>query len=312
MRWTYWALLAALLVVTGCRERSPSAPPTAQSEGEKPRVFTVNEPLACFARRIGGDLVEVSFPAPDDVDPAYWIPGPETLLKYQSADLILLNGADYAKWTLRSTLPWSRTVMTTRDVEDSHIEIADAVSHTHGPEGEHSHAGLVAETWLDPRIAIAQAQVVLEELQGLLPASSETLTANFGELERDLRGLDTEFESVFQSLPNSWLASHPVYAYLQKRYSLDMRSLHWEPDRHPSDEQWNDLEELLASKPALLMLWENPPRRETAERLAQLGVRVIVFRTAANRSEAGGYFDTMKVNLNHLRAVIDQGDTESG
>ena len=41
---------------------------------DKLRIYTVNYPLAYFAERIGGDLAQVTFPAPPDVDPAFWMP----------------------------------------------------------------------------------------------------------------------------------------------------------------------------------------------------------------------------------------------
>ncbi len=37
-------------------------------------VYVVNYPLKYFAERIGGEHVKVEFPAPTDVDPAYWNP----------------------------------------------------------------------------------------------------------------------------------------------------------------------------------------------------------------------------------------------
>ena len=45
----------------------------------------------------GGDRIEVSYPGPAGEDPAYWSPDAETIASYQKADLILLNGASYAK-----------------------------------------------------------------------------------------------------------------------------------------------------------------------------------------------------------------------
>ena len=47
-------------------------------------------------REIGvgsGDLIDVTYPGPADEDPAFWQPGAEEIAAYQSADLILLNGA---------------------------------------------------------------------------------------------------------------------------------------------------------------------------------------------------------------------------
>jgi ABC-type Zn uptake system ZnuABC Zn-binding protein ZnuA len=73
-------------------------------------VYTVNYPLQYFAERIGGDRVDVRLPAPADVDPAYWSPGAETVAAYQGADLILLNGAGYAQWVQRASLPRAQRV----------------------------------------------------------------------------------------------------------------------------------------------------------------------------------------------------------
>jgi zinc transport system substrate-binding protein len=58
-------------------------------------IYTTSYPLYHFASVIGGDALEVVFPAPPDVDPAYWKPGVDVLLAYQQADLILLNGAGF-------------------------------------------------------------------------------------------------------------------------------------------------------------------------------------------------------------------------
>ncbi len=51
-------------------------------------VYTVNYPLQFFAKAIGGDDLDVVFPAPPDVDPADWTPNVDTLLDYQAADLM--------------------------------------------------------------------------------------------------------------------------------------------------------------------------------------------------------------------------------
>ena len=69
------------------------------------KVFAVNYPLSYFAERIGGDFIEIYYPIPRDVDPAFWEPTTEEILKIQQMDVILLNGADYAKWTKKLVCP---------------------------------------------------------------------------------------------------------------------------------------------------------------------------------------------------------------
>jgi zinc transport system substrate-binding protein len=75
-------------------------------------VYVVNYPLQYFAERIAGEHATVVFPAPSEVDPAFWLPDPHTIAAYQRADLILLNGATYEKWLTKATLPYARRVDT--------------------------------------------------------------------------------------------------------------------------------------------------------------------------------------------------------
>ena len=132
----------------------------------------------------------MTLPVPENQDPAYWEPSGDQIAEFQSADLVLLNGADYAKWTLRATLPWSRTVVTCEGMEEELIEIPDAVVHSHGPEGEHSHAGLVSETWLDPDLAILTGPHGLRgALCKLAPDHTSAMEARFLDLQRDLKKL---------------------------------------------------------------------------------------------------------------------------
>ena len=77
-----------IILFTACLQLTPAQADQVLS------VYTVNYPLAYFAERIAGDQARVVFPAPSDVDPAFWQPDRETIRTYQQADLILLNGAD--------------------------------------------------------------------------------------------------------------------------------------------------------------------------------------------------------------------------
>ena len=292
-----------LLNIAGC---SKQVDPVEKSISpvKKVDVFVVNYPLSFFAQRIGGDLVEVRFPVPAEDDPAYWEPDEEDVVRIQSADVVLLNGADYAKWTLRTSLPWSRTVVTTRDVEDQYIEVPNAVTHSHGPEGEHSHAGLASETWVDPQLAMSQAQVVKEELQKLLPDSSEAIERNLDELKKELLKLDEEFGAAFARSTLPWTASYPAFRYLGRRYDLKLQTMNWEPSELPSDEQWDEFDKLIAGSESSLMLWPEMPIPKMLEHLEQRGIRVVVFRVAAHRSGSDDYLEIMRQNLSNLDAAV--------
>ena len=287
--------------------RSEPAPGTLEADTMEPAplaVFVVNYPLLYFAERIGGEQVEVTLPAPADVDPADWSPAPETVAAYQRADLILLNGAGYAGWVERSTLPPSKLVDTFAALRDRLIPLEESVAHSHGPEGEHSHKGTASITWLDPTLAVEQARSIADAFMQARPTQKEAFQAGFEALEADLHELDGELAAVAKSLAGRpLLFSHPVYQYFVRRYSLNGRSLHWEPDQVPDEAMWRAFEELLASHQARWMIWEGEPGEETVTRLEAAGLGSLVYEICANVPEDGDFLATMRRNLAALESA---------
>lgn len=299
-RLTCWSLALAVALVPACSERKVKPAPA-----RRPVVYTTNYPLAYFAQRIAGEAADVRFPAPPGVDPAYWEPDTSVIEAYQQADLVLLNGAGYEKWVERATLAASRLVNTSAAFEADYIPLKDAVTHSHGPEGQHTHAGFAFTTWLDPHLAQRQAEAIREALIRLMPERAAEFEENFRALAADLAGLDRELKRVTAGRP-PLLGSHPVYQYLERRYGLDLVSFHWEPDQMPAPGEWRRLERLLRRRPARLMLWEAEPLEEITKRLAAIGVRVVVFDVCARRPLQGDYLAVMRENLARLeRARAD-------
>ncbi len=272
---------------------------------DKLTIYTVNYPLAYFAERLAGDLAEVRFPAPPDVDPAFWKPGADVVAAYQRADLILLNGAGYAKWVDRASLPRSRLVDTSRAFADKYIQAPTAVTHSHGPGGAHAHAGTAFTTWLDLSQAAQQAETIAQALIRKRPAAKDRISRNLAALKSDLLALDARIaETAAPSRDRPLLASHPVYQYLARRYGLNLRSVLWEPETVPNKQQWAELEHLLGEHRATWMLWEAEPAPESVERLRALGVQSVVFNPCANRPTTGDFLSVMRNNAGSLKQVF--------
>ncbi len=193
---------------------------------------------------------------------------------------------------------------TSATYRDEHITIENAVTHAHGPEGGETHGGLAFTTWLDPALAIEQARAVKAAFVEAWPQYGEQFEAGFAALAGDLRTIDEEMTQIVSARPDRpMLASHPVYQYLARRYDLDLESLHWAPDRAPTKAELQELEGILSTHRAEVMIWESPPLAATVEALAQRGVRCVVFDPCGNAPWAGDYLETMRSNLSRLRAV---------
>lgn len=290
----------AVLMAMGCAKKErPEA--LIQADERSRSVYTVNYPLAYFAKRLVPEGVAVIFPAPPDVDPAYWKPTPAEIGKYQDAGLILLNGAGYARWARYATLPSSRTRVTTDGCREQLLPAGQAVTHQHGPGGEHAHEGVAFTTWLDMRLAACQAGHVRDSLVELDSSAKAGIDAKLAELERDL----SKVHSSLQNAAKAWgekpmLASHPVYQYLADAYGLRIESLHFEPDEAPSPEAIDGLDALLTRHRAKLMLWEAQPLAQTERLLADRGIVSVVFDPAAQPPPDGDFVSVMRANAERL------------
>lgn len=275
-------------------------------DAKKLAVYTVNYPLKYFAERIAGDHASVVFPAPADGDPAFWMPDTETIAQYQKADFILLNGAAYAKWVPKVTLPQFRLINTSAGFEKDYIEIESSLTHSHGPGGEHSHAGTAFTTWLDFSQAAEQARMIMEVLGRKRPEHKKIFQENFESFEKELLALDKEIEALVSKKQDQPLvASHPVYQYFARRYQLNLESVMWEPDEVPAEKLWAELEHGLEAHPAKWMIWEGEPLEKSVERLASMGVGSIVFDPCGNTPEDGDFMSVMRSNINNLKRAFE-------
>lgn len=275
------------------------------SADEKLSVYAVNYPLAYFAERIGGSSVNVVLPVPSGIDPAFWEPDASVIAEFQRADLILLNGAGYAKWLKHASLPRRKLVNTSAVFQRDYISVEQTVTHQHGPGGDHSHAGTAFTTWLDFNQARMQAKVILSALKKQRPQQADVFIQNYTSLEKDLVSLDQALAAIMEQDSNKpFIASHPVYQYLARRYNINLKSVMWEPEIMPAQNQWDALQQLLATHGAGWMIWEGQPDKQSVARLDELDINSLVFSPCANTPEEGDFISVMKNNIREIEKAF--------
>ena len=295
-------LLIAVLFPASCTTNTKS---TEQAQDAKPTIAVVNYPLYYFAKSIGGDLVSVYLPAIGG-EPSNWKPDAKQVIHFQNADLIIANGAGYAKWMEKVSLPSSKIVNTSNSFKDQWIETDEEIVHSHGPEGEHSHKGIANKTWIDFKLALKQAAEIHEALVLLMPDRKEILNKNFTQLKTALEKLDEKAESISGQLSGSVvIASHPVYQYLGAGYAINLVNMHWEPNEMPEDKAWEDFSRIVTSNDARYMIWEGAPVEAIRLKLESLGIHYSVFNVCDNKPSEGDFLSIMHQNLTDLEQFFD-------
>jgi zinc transport system substrate-binding protein len=288
-------VLLSILIFVGCGEKVEEQP---VSETKLKRIISVNYPLHYFATQIGGSKIDAVYPIPNDIDPAYWEPTAEDIILYQEADLILLNGAGYAKWVSKVSLPPSKMINTSLPFKDKYLELEEGQTHSHGPEGEHEHKGFAFTTWLNFKFAKIQAEEIKNALIKLMPESRNVFEDNYSMLAKEINDLDKQMNKLANPFKDVIiLASHPVYQYLSSDYGLNIESFHWEPDQLPDEMMWEDFDNRQSKFKANIMLWEDEPLPEVKQELLKRGIKLVVFNPGANVPAEGDFLNLMKTNF---------------
>ncbi len=295
------ALMLVVILVISCNSEKGKQ---ELQKNENPLIAVVNYPLYYFAEAIAGDRADIYMPDIEG-DPAYWNLTAEHVTNFQHADLILANGAGYAKWMEKVSLPSSKIVVTSIGFKNQWIELDNGVEHIHGDEGKHSHKGTAFTTWLDFKLASRQAEAIFKALNELIPNHSDELAQNFDRLKASLKDLDKRMETISKELARRQLiASHPVYQYMEVAYGLNLINEHWEPDEMPTDAQWQDLMDKINRDQEQIMIWEDEPSNEIKIKLDSLNVAVAVFNPSGNTIAAGDFLSMMNKNVNQLEKII--------
>lgn len=276
---------------------------SAAAAADKPVIATVNYPLAYFAERLGGDAVEVLFPVPADRDPAFWRPSLADIAAIQKADVIALNGAGYAAWTTKVSLPRSRLVDTSAPFRADYIR-TETITHSHGEDGEHSHEGVSSHTWLNFSNAARQAETLASAMKRRLPDLAAGIDNASAEMASDLKALDMFAREAAAKLDGApIITTHPRYQYLGAAYRLNIHSLEWEAGAAPTDAQWDELSALMAKTGASILIWEAEPPAAARAHAGTMGLSDIVLPTLANRPKDGDFISAMRKGLADLAAL---------
>lgn len=272
---------------------------SAASAQDRPRVVAVTYPLQFFAERLLGDAAEVVFPVPPETDPSFWRPSISDISSIQSADLIMLNGAGFATWIDRVSLPRSRVVNTSSAFSDQYI-VTETITHSHGDGGEHSHEGLANYIWLDPALAGQQAGAIAAAAvrRGLVP--QDAADARLAALQADLSALA---EAAVPATEAVFIATHPRYQYLARAFGLRIEALEWEAGAAPDAAQLADLQAKMDGSGATVLIWEAEPPAASREAVQAMGLTSVIFPPLAHAPARGDYLSAMQKALSDLASA---------
>lgn len=286
-----YIFLLILLILTACNE--------SKTPEKTVVIASTNYPVKWSIDYISGGTVNNLFLIPEDIDPAFWEPADEDILKLSEVDRVFLNGATNEKWlatrSLTNYFDSSKTFMKQYIMYKGAAHVHDGKMHTHNE--------IDFNIWLDFELYKTQATEITGELLKIIKKPKVDFKANLKSLTAELDELKKEISAAAGD-QKRFLASHPVYNYLARSHGWEVQNFHWEPEEMPADEEWSKLDKALEF--SKYMLWESDPSKEILAKLKEKGVTPIVFRTCGNIPPSGDFVKEMKKNIENLKKALEK------
>jgi zinc transport system substrate-binding protein len=296
------------LSLTSCGGGESVAPRAAVIEDA---VYTTFHPTTWMAQCIASGQVPVHCPLPAGADAIFWRPSREVIKRYQSARLVVVNGAEFEKWVPGASLARSRTVDTAASFKDQFITI-EGVTHSHGGSGgtEHTHEGTDGHTWVAPELAKLQARAIADAMKRAWPEHAAAFDQGLAEVTADLEKLRVRLFELTPKLKDvTLLASHPAYNYLARGMGWTIKSLVMDPESPLPGKTLAEIAlKLQGAGEKRIMLWGRAPIPATAGLLRErFNLASVEFSPAENLDAgASGYLDVMMANVKRLSDVLNR------
>lgn len=321
-------LLLVGMTLAGCSSSKESAK-TNNSEANKLTVYTTIYPLEDFAKKIGGEFVDVKSIYPPNADAHSFEPTTKDMINLAEADLFIYSGAGIEGFTEKAEQALKNEKVTILKAAENVEMIEAAQDHSHGGEETHSEEeqhdedaahseehldqNLDPHVWLDPILSIKLASHIKDSLIELMPEQKQEFEQNFVQLEQDLKELDNEFKNVIDHAENKHLlVAHEAYGYWSNRYGIIQIAVNGlSPTQEPSQRELTKLIEEAKEHDLKYIAFEQNVSSRVAEMIQrEIGAETVTLYnlesiSAEDMKNEEDYFSLMRKNLETLEKVLN-------
>ncbi|MEO9294762.1 MAG: zinc ABC transporter substrate-binding protein [Nitrososphaera sp.] len=256
------------------------------------KIATSFYPLYDFTSHVAGDNAEIMTLIPPGVEPHDWEPTAGDISKARSADILIINGAGFEKWS--EGIGAKRIVNTSEGIEMRGINDDDP------------------HIWLDPALAKVQVENIKAALIEADPKNADQYSENAAAYARELDGLDAYIKAGLANCKKSdFIAFHDAFGRFAARYGLTQHAIEGiSPEGEVLPQRIEQVIGLARQLGIKVIYSEDLVDSRLADVIAgELSGRVLVLSPVEGISKteqaAGiGYIDKMKENVLHLKESL--------
>jgi zinc transport system substrate-binding protein len=309
------AVILTLSVLTGCTSSTEEV-----LAKDKVNVVTSFYPLYDFARKIGGDHVNVINLIPAGIDPHHWSPKSRDIKLVSDSELFLYQGVGLEGWVddfLQSLHKDAKVKpvkvsdgATLIPISGEHNHDAhDANEASHANDGEqHREGEWDPHLWLSPMNAKKMAENIKNALIEVDEAHKADYEANYNKLAIQFDELDVEFKNEISKLPRKEIVvAHQAFGYLAHDYGLEQKAIMGiSAEAEPTAQDMMKINKFIREHQVKYIFFEDLVSDKLAKTIARdTNVETLVLHTLEGLTDEQSkngedYFSMMRKNLNNI------------
>ena len=281
--------------------------------GSEIKIYASFYPLYDFAKKVGGDLVDIKSVVGDGVDPHSFDPSPKLIADIEKADIFIYNGLGMEPWVegVLENLKAKDIIIlkASEDLDIMNYNIADHHEdrvHYNGDGRQDPHI------WMDPMNAVKISEKIRDILIEVDSNNKEVYEKNFTQFREDIEKLDKDFiEGLKDAKNRRILVSHSAFRYLAKRYNLEEIAVSgFSPHEEPSPTRLAALTKEAEKYGLEYIFFEGLTNPKTARILGkEAGLEVLPLYnieglTKEDRQKGEDYISFMYKNLESLKKAL--------
>lgn len=303
-------LIIILLLLSGCTKK-PNVMRVTENKNEERRridVYVSFYPYYDFAKKIGGDNINIHTIIPSGTEPHSFEPSPKVIAQLEQADVFIYNGA-YME-------PWIDKVLNLLKGKDIYLVDASKSVELIGYGGKHDdenhHGQYDPHIWVDPVNVVHISEKIKDTFLEADNKNKGIYEENFNNFKGELQKLDTAFrEGLENVVERKIIVSHSAFGYLAKRYNLEQIAVAGiSPHAEPSPKRLAELTRIAKNNKIDYIFLEALANVKTAEILAEeanmkvLTLYIVEGLTEEQQNRGEDYISLMYKNVETLKKAL--------
>lgn len=292
----------SLVVLSGCSIKTNEK--IGSPDGKKILVYTSFYAMYDFAKKIGGDKINLTNLVPAGTEPHEWEPTPTDIANLEKADVLVYNGAGMERWL-------DKVLKTLKNNKLIAVETSKDLKLLNNTDKDED-LKYDPHVWLNPMLAKKQMEAIKNALVTADPSNKDYYEKDYTDNAKKLDELDKEFKDAAAKFTKKYIiVAHQAFGYICDAYGLKQIAIEGlNADAEPSPAKMAEITKFAKENNVKYIFFEELISPKVAEAIAkEVRAETEVLNPLEGLKEddikAGKeYFSIMRENLEVLKKAL--------